>query len=402
MNKIVPWPKRREARRLQIFVSDLSATGVVRNAVAIANEAAASGYRVRLLVCDPDGPLRAQLMSNVTIVRLNTAADRLRSRRVQMQRALLSYRRHSREWRPDVMLSAGNHGHLLSSLAWLGLPGRKVLRISNDLLHGSPPCFVRLWRSIKFSLMATLADTLVFVSRAQGGHPLLARQLEGGKAVLIANGVDIDAVRRSAQAPRTHPWLHDKSVPVVLAVGRHVPQKNFEQLLRAFSLARAERPLRLIFLGDGKRHELDRLSGLATELGVEHDVDFVPAVDNPFTYMSAADLLALPSLWEGSANVLLEALACGTPVMASRTAGDAEHVLGSGDYGLLVDPGDVAQLAGAILRQTGTNRVLPGQRAQLFSRTNAMRRYLRLFDQLADAKFIPTPEPNMNASAAQT
>ena len=96
--------------------------------------------------------------------------------------------------------------------------------------------------------------------------------------------------------------------------------------------------------------------------------------------MAAAATLVLPSLWEGSANVLLEAMACGTPVIASRTAGDAEHVLRSGRHGILVDPRNNGELADALLRQLGGNPVRPGLRAAELSRNAAMIHYLRLFE----------------------
>jgi glycosyltransferase involved in cell wall biosynthesis len=96
--------------------------------------------------------------------------------------------------------------------------------------------------------------------------------------------------------------------------------------------------------------------------------------------MREAGLFALPSLWEGSSNVLLEALACGTPIVASRTAGDAELILDRGRFGLLADPADPADWAGAILRQLGSERVLPGDRADGFSRQAALASYLALFD----------------------
>jgi glycosyltransferase involved in cell wall biosynthesis len=382
MNIMTDWRGRTNVRRIQIFVSDLSATGVVRNAIAIANEAAASGYQVRLLTCNADGVLRSELGRGVALVRLNDPSDSHHPRRTQMKRALLAYRKHCREWRPDIMLSAGNHGHLLSTFAWLGLPGMKVLRFSNDLTHGTPSRLTRLWRSARFRLMAWAADRLVYVSRAQARHPLLARQLASGKALVIPNGVDLELVARSATQPCNHPWLDDASIPVVLAVGRHVSQKNFAALLKAFAVARVARPMRLIFLGDGKPTAIKALRDLAAELGVGSDVDFVPATENPFTFMATARTLVLPSLWEGSANVLLEAMACDTPAIASRTAGDAEDVLDNGRYGVLVDPRDIGQMAEALLRQTGPNPIRAGTRALAFSRSDTMRQYIRLIDQL--------------------
>lgn len=380
---------RSVAPRIQIFVSDLSATGVVRNAIAIANEAAASGYDVHLLTCSPDGIMRDQVRADVTLVRLARNVHMSRPRRRQLHQALAEYRRHSRSWRPDIMLSAGNHGHLLSCIAWLGLPGVRLLRISNDLSHGSPSCLIKLWRHLKFKLVAGLADRLILVSRAHGEHPLLARHIASGKAQVIANGVDVEWVRAASSRPCPHRWAEDASVPFVLAVGRHSRQKNFETLLRAFARARAQRQMRLIILGDGREAETARLHALARILGIRDDVDFVPVTANPFPYMAAACTLALPSLWEGSSNVLLEAMACGTPVIASRTAGDAQHVLGQGQYGVLVDPHDVESLASSLLQQTGGASVAPGERVSSFSRTFAMRRYVRLFDQLVGGATAP-------------
>ena len=385
MNMASQFQWRSAAPRLQVFVSDLTATGVVRNAVAIANEAAASGYEVRLLTCRPDGVLRNQIRPDVTVVKLLNGADSGRSRRFQLKQSLIEYRRHARQWRPDIMLSAGNHGHLLSSFAWFGLPGTKLLRISNDLNHGAPSAAVRWWRDLKFRLISGLADKLVYVSRTHAEHPLLGIHAASGKAVVIPNGVDIEAVRAASHQPCTHRWAADPSIPFVLAVGRHVKQKNFATLLTAFAIARRSRPMRLIFLGDGSMDETARLSALTLELGIADDVDLVPATANPFPLMAAAGALALPSLWEGSSNVLLEAMACGTPVIASRTAGDAEHVLDGGKYGVLVDPHDVEGLAAALVRQAGPDRIEPGNRVQSFARDRAMSRYIQLFDQLAAA-----------------
>jgi glycosyltransferase involved in cell wall biosynthesis len=75
-------------------------------------------------------------------------------------------------------------------------------------------------------------------------------------------------------------------------------------------------------------------------------------------------------------------MACGTPVIASRTAGDAPHVLDNGRFGELIDPLDEAQLAEAILRQTGDRPIGPGERAKLFDRGKSLAAYIKLFGQV--------------------
>ena len=373
--------------RVQIFVSDLSATGVVRNAIAIANQAAASGFQVRLLTCHADGVLRDEVEPAVEVIALLDARNRTGKRDTQLKRALIRYRQETRQWRPDIMLSAGNHGHLLSSFAWLGLPGIKVLRISNDLGHGRARLswFKRIRRAIKFRFMAGLADRLILVSRSIEQHPMMAPHVKSGKALAIPNGVDVAEVRRMAAIPCPHPWLADPRVPAVLAVGRPAPQKNFGTLIRALAEARKERELRLVILGGGDRADVAGIARLASQLGVRQHVDFVASVPNPFSYMAAADVLALPSLWEGSSNVLLEAMACGTPVVAATSAGDARVVLDKGRFGLLVEPLDEEALASALLHQTGERPILPAKRARELDRGHALAAYMQLLNQLAGA-----------------
>jgi glycosyltransferase involved in cell wall biosynthesis len=189
--------------------------------------------------------------------------------------------------------------------------------------------------------------------------------------------VDIEAVRRRARETCDHPWLSDAAdVPVVLGVGRLVRQKNFGALIRAVGLARKVRPLRLLIIGSGPLQ--DELEAEVQRLGLSDCVAIIPPVANPMPYLARAAVVALPSWWEGSSNVLLEGLACGTPIVASRTAGSAQHVLDSGRYGLLVDPGDPEEMAAALLRQIGKDVLLPGDRALDFSREAALNAYAEL------------------------
>lgn len=375
---------RIDAPRLQIFVHDLSATGVVRNAIAIANEAATRGYAVRLLTAAPDGALRDLVSSDVELIGLMSPSDSHLPRATQLRRSREELRRRTIEWKPDVLFSAGNHAHKTATKAWFGLPGIKILRISNALGHNLPRWSWRLLRRrLRFAMITALSDRVVLISRQMERDPAFAGLLRSGKARVITNGVDVERVRRLAAQPCPHPWFQGGQKPVVLAVGRMVEQKNLDLLVHALAHTRRERPLRLVVLGEGSPEARERLRSLAERLGVEDAIAQLPPTPNPFPYVAAADVVALPSWWEGSSNVILESMACGTPVVAARTAGDAWHVLDEGRYGVLIDPADAHDLAAALLRQTGPDPIRPGDRVLDFTADAALRSYMDLLDQAA-------------------
>ena len=368
--------------KIAIFIDDFSATGVVVNSIAIARRLHDQGCAVRLVASQAEGALLDTVPDGVTVVGLLPAGNTKASRRGRLRRSIPEFRKQLKAFAPDVLFSAGNHGHLASVMASRGLSRcRTVVRISNDLDHmidGKPVRpFSRWWRVLKFRTVAAFADRLVFVSP----HLLRSEAVLGKgairKAVVIPNGVDAEAVRKRAAEPVSHRWLSDVGEhPLVLAVGRLAPQKNFDNLLRAIAIARRSRPVRLLLIGSGPLKQA--LQKHAAALGIGEAVEFMAPVSNPIPFIAGASVLALPSWWEGSSNVLLEALACGTPIVASRTAGSAEDVLDSGRHGLLVDPGDPEAMAAALLRQAGDDRILPGDRALDFSRDAALAAYADL------------------------
>jgi glycosyltransferase involved in cell wall biosynthesis len=170
--------------------------------------------------------------------------------------------------------------------------------------------------------------------------------MDSASISVIPNGIDVAEVARLGSEPIAHPWFAAGQPSVVLGVGRLAPQKNFDLLLRAFAAAKAHSPMRLMILGQGPEQE--KLEELARKLGVRDDFALGGYVDNPMPYLRQASLFALPSQWEGLSNALLEALACGTPVVASRCPGSGE-VLADGRYGTLVNVGDLPGFTEAIL-----------------------------------------------------
>ena len=396
----------KQGRKIAIFVDTLNATGVVRNAVAIANRMDSDGWRVGLVAARAEGHMRASLQPGITVHQLAEGAVSRLSRRRRLVGAIRGYRRFLRAFQPDVLLSAGNHGHLPTLLAAGAAPYCKtVFRISNDIEHRqgrkSKRSLSRLVRRIQLRLVVKRADLMVLVSPHLQHNPVI-RGVAAGRVTVIDNGVDVEAVRRDANLDCDHPWLSNGSeVPVVLGVGRFVTQKNLPTLIQAVAAARDVRPMRLLLIGSGPLNE--ELQGEIDRLGVGDCVAIIPPVANPMPYISRAAVLALPSWWEGASNVLLEAIACGTPVVASETAGSAAMVLGDGKYGVLVDPADVSQIADAILRQSSEFAVRPEKRASDFSIVKTLEAYSTAFRDLgAHHGPLPGETPTLGWTPVQT
>ena len=178
--------------------------------------------------------------------------------------------------------------------------------------------------------------------------------------------------------PVDHPWLEAPGPPVVLAIGRLHKQKDFCTLLTAFARLLARRSARLIVLGSGPL--LADLRSLAHALRVEEHVDFPGFVENPYAFLARASLFVLSSRHEGLSNVLIEAMACGCPVVSTNCPFGPDEILEGGRWGELVPVGNSEALATAMARALDNppRRGALRERASSFSVENAVVRYEEL------------------------
>jgi glycosyltransferase involved in cell wall biosynthesis len=202
------------------------------------------------------------------------------------------------------------------------------------------------------------------------------------RIVSIPNGIDVAAVVARSAGPSPHPWFGDGRGPVVVALGRLVPQKDYPTLLAAFTRVRASLPARLVIVGEGPLRR--RLEALVSRLGLAGAVAFAGHADNPFPYLAAADLQVLASRSEGMPSALIEGLACGCPIVATDSPGGSAEILDHGRFGALVPVGDAPALASAIIRALGEARTPDRLRARAatFDLAHVMDRYEALVARL--------------------
>lgn len=358
--------------RLALFIPSLGGGGTERVLVTLANDFAARGIATDLVLCRASGPFLARVEKDVRLVDLKAS---------HMRWAVLPLARYLRETRPQAMLSALGHANVaaVAARALAGVPTRLVLSERSTLsaaLRGG-----RLWRKglVPFFMRCSYrhADGIVAISAGVADDLARAIGLPRKRIDVVYNPIDTDRVETLSREEPNHPWLAPGGPPVILGVGRLTAAKDFPTLLRAFARFRAKRAARLMILGEGE--DRAALEALARDLGVSEDVAMPGFAANPFAYMRRAALFVLSSRWEGFANVLVEAMACGTPVVSADCPSGPAEILEDGKWGRLVPVGDPAALAQAMAEILGGGERLDARRrAAHFSVAKASAAYLRL------------------------
>jgi glycosyltransferase involved in cell wall biosynthesis len=220
------------------------------------------------------------------------------------------------------------------------------------------------------------AAKIVAVSQGVANELVTILHLRSDQVHVIWNPIVSDRLIAASTAPVAHRWFWDRSIPIILSVGRLTEAKDFHTLIRALGRAMGIRKLRLIILGEGALRV--SLETLISELCLSEYVDLHGFVDNPFAWMKKADLFVLSSRWEGFGNVLVEAMACGTPVVSTDCPGGPAEILEQGKWGRLVPVGDEEALAQAMLESLEKARPSAIERAMEFSITRAADSYWSL------------------------
>ncbi|MCO6442396.1 MAG: glycosyltransferase [Nitrococcus mobilis] len=330
-------------RRLAVMLSFSGQGGVERMMMNLVEGFAARGCRVDLLALGAPGAVLNRLPAGVTCVDLGIRHSTL---------AVPALTRYLRRHRPGALLVAKDRAIRSAVLAHrvAGVDTRLVGRLGTNLtaaLDGGSPA-VRLLRRLPMRRLYARVDRLVAVSEGVAEDVRRITGLPASRVTVIRNPVVTAELPVRAAEPVVHPWLGGTDVPVILGAGRLTRQKDFPTLIRAFARLRRERPARLVILGEGSDRRA--LVALSAELGIGEDVDLVGYVANPYAWMAKVELFVLSSIWEGSPNVLTEAMACGTPAVATDCPSGPRELFADGRYGPLVPVGDAAAMAAAMGR----------------------------------------------------
>jgi glycosyltransferase involved in cell wall biosynthesis len=361
-----------DCKHLAIFLPSLAGGGVASAMLLLSEAFADRNHRVDLILCQVSGPYLDKVSPNVNIVGLKAgpkwlgrllalSADfgslwsmllpiLLASRPPKTIGYLPDLVQYLRREKPDTMFSAKIPANLTALWA-CRLAGGNTRIVINDQCGLSP--IIKTSRKWRWRFIAPLlrrvypwADQIVSVSKGVGDDLSSITSIPRERITTINNPIMNLEVSRKALCRLEHPWFAPNALPVILGVGRLVPQKDFACLIKAFGRVRSVRPARLVILGEGRlRSDLETLT---TTLGINQDVSMPGFVENPFAFMGRASVFVLSSAWEGFGNVLAEALACGCPVVSTDCPSGPDEILKKGTFGPLVPIGDDKALAEAI------------------------------------------------------
>lgn len=334
------------AARIGIVLHDFPAGGTERIAIRLANAWAGAGRAVTIFAGSVAGPALALVAPGVAIVGADPPIPRGIGSRFRLGRRLAGM---IAARGIDALVCPGNF-HLPVIRAASRLPCAVIAKLSNPLVRPDHNAFHRGSFALATRLAAQRIDRFVAMS------PALATEAR----TLLATPVTV-VDEPILAAPGVPHQTGVPGAPLILCAGRLVAQKDFALALAAF--ARLERPAaRLVLLGDGaERAALERL---AMRLGIAGRVEFAGHVADIAPWLARADLFLLSSRFEGYPAVLVEALAAGVPVVATRCSPAIDEILADPSFGRVAASTPEA-LAAAIEAVLGGDGVAEESRAAL-------------------------------------
>jgi len=228
------------------------------------------------------------------------------------------------------------------------------------------------------------AERIIAVSQGVKEDLISRYFLFPNKISVIYNSIDGERISDLTREKVDHPWFNHK-IPLIVSAGRLAAQKNYPLLFKAIAKLKDETNVRLMILGDGEDRSM--LEIIAGRLGISERVHFMGFQSNPYKYMARGTIFVLSSSWEGFGIVIIEAMACGIPVISTNCSSGPDEIITNGINGLLVPVHNIDTMAQAIsklLKDEPLRKKLAEagkKRAEDFRVEKMVRKYEKVFEE---------------------
>lgn len=325
--------------RVIFIIPEFRCGGAERTVINIVNHINRDKFVPILVVFNKRGPLKCLLHDDIEVISLNSS--RVRYSIIKLSFVIFKVK-------PHVIMSTiryVNVGTVFSCLLFRSKISVLVRETNDFTSAGINP---NNWKEKVVGWCYRRAHGVIALSNGVRQDILERYNVAPQRVVTIYNPIDIEMVKESMQDSFIGNELNNpkwENKIKIVAVGSLIYQKGFDLLIRALAMV-PQLPCVLWIIGDGL--EINNLNDLTSKLGVDHQVTFLGFKENPFVWMSNADLFVLPSRWEGFGHVIVEAMVCGVPVLSTRCKSGPDEIISHGVNGLLCDPNSVSSLAKGI------------------------------------------------------
>ncbi len=362
----------RDNQKIAIFLPHLRGGGAEKTMLNLSRGFIDRGLQVDLILAKAEGPYMNLVPTKAKVIELGSSHLWLK---------IPTMVRYLRQERPAALLSSlvgvvPLCAKLIANVTtWVVVIEHNII---SKKLQSEPVKRRQFSVPIFKRIFYPCADSIVGVSKGVAEDLAHTIGLAEERIHVIYNPVVTSDLLRRSEEPTKHTWFSLGKQPVILGIGRLIDSKDFPTLIRAFARVREYRQARLVILGEGE--ERSKLEGLVRKLNLQDNVALPGFVKNPYAYMARAAMVVLSSIHEGLGNVLIEAMAVGTPVVSTDCPTGPSEILEDGKYGPLVPVGDVDALAETVLATLSDppNRESLRARAMMFTADRAVDQYLEV------------------------
>ncbi|MGM8216829.1 glycosyltransferase [Bacillaceae bacterium W0354] len=321
-------------KKILFFLYRLAGGGAERTILNIIKNLDEEEFEIILVLSSSKNNDYIELLpSNVKVRYLNE--DRLRYSFLRLSKCI-------KEENPDLLFSTVNENNIIlliaKILSFKNIPA--IVRESSNRTQAGKA--TRLNKKVTRFLYNQFADRIISLSQGVCDDLINNFGINKSKVNIIYNPIDIENINKLG-SEEVYDLDINTGEKLIIAVGRLVEAKDFFTLIKAFHLVSSEVNAKLLILGKGPKET--ELIALCKKLKVENKVVFGGFKQNPYKYIKKADLFVLSSKWEGFGHVIVEAMASGTPVIATDCNSGPREIIGNDQYGVLVPVSDYEEIA---------------------------------------------------------